>query len=130
MTSIIQKLEVLSISENERAALIGYLTRTKKSKKYFRCKNDYVVIPNFDNKKYLLCKIIRNLKSQSFLCLECQNETIFENMNDVEQFIKTKGSKCVHEQLCEVLFHFDDAVDNYNFVYSVKHNHDLCTLLK
>ena len=46
MTSIIQKLEVLSISENERAALIGYLTRTKKSKKYFRCKNDYVVIPN------------------------------------------------------------------------------------
>ena len=70
-----------------------------------------MVIPNFDNKKYLLCKIIRNLKSQSFLCLECQNETIFENMNDVEQFIKTKGSKCVHEQLCEVLFHFDDAVD-------------------
>ena len=110
MSSIIQKLEALTVNESERSNLIGYLTRTKKSKKYFRCRNDYVVIPSFDAKKYLLCKMIRSFESLSFLCLECQNATIFENMNDVEKFVKTKTNQCVHEQLCEVLFHVDDAV--------------------
>ena len=54
--------------------------------------------------------MIRSFESLSFLCLECQNATIFENMNDVEKFVKTKTNQCVHEQLCEVLFHVDDAV--------------------
>ena len=32
MSTIIQKLEALSLDESERSDLIGYLTRTKKSK--------------------------------------------------------------------------------------------------
>ena len=109
MSTIIQKLEALSLDESERSDLIGYLTRTKKSKKYYRCRNDYVVIPSFDAKKYLLCKQIKSFESHSFLCLECQNATIFDNMNDVEKFVKTKTSQCVHEQLCKILFHCEDA---------------------
>ena len=30
-------------------------------------------------------------------------------MNDVENFVKTKTSQCVHEQLCKILFHCEDA---------------------
>ena len=82
MSTIIQKLEALSLDESERSDLIGYLTRTKKSKKYYRCRNDYVIIPSFDAKKYMLCKQIKSFESHSFLCLECQNATIFKSGTD------------------------------------------------
>ena len=83
MSSLVEKLDALSIDdEKERKDLFGYIYSTKPSKNYFICENDFIVIPNCDNKKIVLCKLVRLESRNCFLCFACENSTVFENMNN------------------------------------------------
>ena len=104
MASLVEKLDALSINdEKERKDLFGYIYRTKQSKNYFICENDFIVIPNCDNKKMVLCKLVRHESGNCFLCFACENSTVFENMN-IEHYVKTKPLSCIHINLCKVIF--------------------------
>ena len=97
MASLIEKLDALKIcDENKRKDLYGYLYRTKGTKNYFLCSNNYFVIPSTDNKKMLLCQ---KTVSGAFFCFSCEHYSA----------LKTKGGlemkpECIHIQLCKILF--------------------------
>ena len=130
MTSLAEKLDFLTLQdEGIRRDLFGYLTRVKKKKNSFLCAKGYVVIPSLDSKKYVLCKM-ENGSQACFQCFECENSTIYENMNDAKNYAITKKSECLHVKLCNLLFsncrseevdkHFDEK--NYIEVLSQQKN--------
>ena len=52
MASIVQSLDALKISnEKDRKEIIGYVYIKKKSRNYFHCSRDYIVVPSFNEKK-------------------------------------------------------------------------------
>ena len=105
MTSLVERFDSLSINgEKEREDLFGYVFRTKKAKNYFLCNNDFIVIPSFDEKKMVLRKLERSISELCFLCFECENLTVFENMRSTENFVHTKSTSCIHVKLCKIIF--------------------------
>ena len=104
MSSLVEKLDALSLKdESDRKDLYGYIYRTKKDKTYFFCDNDFLVILDCENKKMILCKLIRHAAGNCYLCFECENSSVFENM-DLENYAKTKPCDCIHINLCKVIF--------------------------
>ena len=100
MASLVQSLDALQISDDEkRKDMYGYVYRTKKSRNYFHCSLDYIVVPSFDEKKMILCKLERARGLNCFVCFECEHVTALENMK-----LASKESSCIHVQLCSVLF--------------------------
>ena len=52
MASLVKSLDGLKISdEKERKGMFGYVYRTKTSRNYFHCSQDYIVVPSFNEKK-------------------------------------------------------------------------------
>ena len=114
MSSLIEKFDSLAINdEKERKDIYGYVFRTKKSKNYFFCKNDFIVIPSFDEKKMILCKLVLQKPEYCFICFKCENLTILENMDNVEDYAKSKNKSCIHKKLCKVIF-AENISKNYN----------------
>ena len=111
MTTLVEKLNALNIDDKkQRKDLFGYIYRVKKGHKFYLCKNDFVVIQSFDEKKMILCKLERSKNGNIFICFECENLTLFENMGNVDNFAKTKSSTCPYLKLylrsCSILFHY------------------------
>ena len=80
MTSLVERLDALQISdEKSRKDIFGYIYRTKKAKQYFLCTEDYMVIPSFDEKRFILCKIVRD-KDNIFICVICAHRTVLDNI--------------------------------------------------
>ena len=74
MVSLAKKLDSLTIKDDdERKNIFGYFSRVKKAKTYFLCKAGFIVIPNFEDKRYLLCKMIRTETEPCYLCFACEN---------------------------------------------------------
>ena len=104
MTSLVEQLDALCIKDDDdRKLLYGYIYRTKRSKKYFLCGNDFIVIPDPDNKKMLLCKMVRTDPKNIFFCFECENTSVLENM-ELDKFAQSRTDSCIHIDLCKVLF--------------------------
>ena len=52
----------------------------------------------------ILCKLERNVEENCYICFECENSTIFENMDNVQNYMRTKHSSCIHSKLCQIIF--------------------------
>ena len=101
MTSLVERLDALQISDKKsRKYMFGYIYRTKKAKQYFLCTEDYMVIPSFDEKKFILCKIVRD-KDNSFICFLCDHRTVLDNISQQSK----KTSSCIHAKLYSFLIH-------------------------
>ena len=120
MTSLVERLDALQISdEKSRKDIFGYIYRTKKAKQYFLCTEDYMVIPSFDEKKFILCKIVRD-KDNTFISFQCDHRTVPDNISQQSK----KTSSCIHAKLCQTLFSDTQPVkplnSNTNFVDVLK----------
>ena len=92
MTTLVEKLNALNIDDKkQRKYLFGYIYRVKKGHKFYLCKNDFVVIQSFDEKKMILCKLERSKNGNIFSCFECEHLTLFEHMGNVDNFAKTNA---------------------------------------
>ena len=52
----------------------------------------------------VLCKLERSISELCFLCFDCENLTVFENMRSTENFVHTKSTSCIHVKLCKLIF--------------------------
>ena len=79
----------------------------KRQKHIFLCEGGFIVIPSFDGKKYILCKMEFG-SERCFLCFDCENRTVYEYMNNVDNYSKSKNTECIHVKLCIVLYSESD----------------------
>ena len=58
MSCLISKFDqfTLNSDDDEEKVLYGYIFKAKSSKKFFACKNDFYVIPDFLDSRMLLCQ--------------------------------------------------------------------------
>ena len=76
MTSLVNKLDSMTLNDNiSRNDLFGYICRVKKAKAHFLCEGGFIVIPSFDGKKYILCKMGCGSEC-CFLCFDCENRCV------------------------------------------------------
>ena len=80
----------MTCKNDKRKNIFGYLYRVKKANTYLLCSAGFIVIPNFEDKRYLLCKMIQNETEPCYLCFACENPSVYENMSNLEMFMKTK----------------------------------------
>ena len=81
MSSLVSKLDKLNLGD-ERSILYGYIWRTKQTKKFFVCKNNYYVIPDSEGSRLVLCQKRSFGAEECFICLKCTNMTVFDNLGD------------------------------------------------
>ena len=92
MTSLVNKLDSMTLNDNiSRNDLFGYICRVKKAKAHFLCEGGFIVIPSFDGKKYILCKMEFG-SERCFLCFDFENRTVYEYMNNVDNYSKSKNT--------------------------------------
>ena len=102
MCDLASKLDSLSLSD--RCGMIGYISRVKKSKKYFKCPENYFVLPDIEGSKLILCKRQSAIEDDVFICFQCTDMTIFKNLRNVDKIKSIKDEYCNHAKLCSVLF--------------------------
>ena len=103
MSELAAKLDNLSLGE-ERSKMFDYIWRAKKNKKFYACKNNYLVVPELKGSSYVLCRKVGHKGDQAYVCLKCTNMTVFENLGNVKNFDGLKKEYCDHAKLCSVLF--------------------------
>ena len=107
MASLVERLDALQLTDDERRKdLYGYIYRTKKERQYYLCSGDFLVVPSFDGKKFILCQLLRD-KEDTFVCYQCEHRTAIENIT----LSTNNKTKCIHTQLCKILF--PDANQTY-----------------
>ena len=65
MSELAAKLDNLSLGD-DRSKMFGYICRVKKSKKYFACKNNYLVVPELKGSSYVLCRKVGHKGDQAY----------------------------------------------------------------
>ena len=103
MSSLARKLDDLNLEE-ERSNMFGYIWRTKQSKKFFACKNNFYVVPDSVGSRMILCQRMNFGESDYFICLKCTDTTIFENLGAPSDLKNLKEDYCIHAKLCSVIF--------------------------
>ena len=82
MSSLAAKLDSIGVSE--RIILVGYIWRTKQNKRYYFCKDDYLVIPENDSSSLVLCNKVTKGQCNGYVCLKCSDMTVFGNLGSVQ----------------------------------------------
>ena len=108
MSSLAAKLDSISVG-SERSILFGYIWRTKQSKRYYSCKDDYLVIPDKEGSSLVLCKKVTKEQCNGYVCLKCSDLTVFGNLGSVKNIDEMKRAYCIHAKLCSVLFDDKEA---------------------
>ena len=103
MSSLVSKLDSLNLGD-ERSILFGYIWRTKQTKKFFVCKNNFFVIPDSEGSRMVLCQKKRFGTEECFICLKCTNMTAFDNLGQSANLSSLKEEYCLHAKLCSVIF--------------------------
>ena len=103
MCSLSSQLDALNLGE-ERNVLFGYVWRTKQTQKFFVCKNNFVVIPDVESSKLVLCRKYLKENEACYVCLQCTGLSVIENLGNVKNLIDMKKDYCNHAKLCTVLF--------------------------
>lgn len=102
MSALADKLNALIVG-GERSVLFGYIWRTKRSKKFYSCQDNYLVVPDVEGSKLILCQK-RNIDDfYFFICFQCAKSTVFENLGNIKNVDEITKDYCMHAKLCTIL---------------------------
>ena len=92
--NILTRLESLSLNDDveKTAKLKVYHSRLCSSGDKFLCENGYIVIKDFENKKFVALKRFEDKKSYLIiLCMNCTDPRVFESLSLNEDLSYLKG---------------------------------------
>lgn len=101
--NVVDAFEEFEGSEEEKNAMLGYITRAKMSDKAFSSLGGYYVVPDEENKKLIITEAIGEGKKKVFICHRCTDLTALNNANNIDaDEMKLMG--CNHSKLSQILF--------------------------
>ena len=104
-----QKLNVVDAfknfdgSEEEKNAMLGYITRAKISDRAFSSLGGYYVVPDEENKKLIITESIGEGEKKLFICHRCTDLTTLNNAKNIDSE-EMKRMACNHSKLSQLLF--------------------------
>ena len=90
-------------SEEEKNAMLGYITRAKISDKAFSSLPGYYVVPDEENKKLIITEAIGEGEKKLFICHCCTDLTSLNNAKNFDSE-EMKLTACNHSKLSQILF--------------------------
>ena len=80
MSDLADRLGALCL--DDRSKMLGYISRVKRSKKYFQCQDDYLVVPDIEGSRLILCQRRIVNSEECFVCLHCTDYTVLTNLRN------------------------------------------------
>ena len=76
-------------SEEEKNAMLGYITRAKMTDRAFSSLRGYFVVPDEENKKLIITEAIGEGEEKFFICHRCTDLTTFNNAKNINYWDAT-----------------------------------------